>query len=232
MSIYYKFKKIFNFKVPVILKKILKRSYARNELDLKLKKYLNFSDGFFIELGAHDGITQSNTFYYEKKYNWKGILIEPVPKLFNYCKKYRSNKNLYFCNACVSFDFNKDKVKLIYSNLMTTAVDLTSDDYRKKHLADPELNFFEKNNYFYANARTLNSILKESKAPNIIDFFSLDVEGAEFDVLNGIDFSIYNFKYIIIETDNFERLDKFMTNKNYKFINKYNSNDYLYEFLN
>ena len=232
MSIYYKFKKIFNFKVPVILKKILKKSYARNELDLKLKKYLNFSDGFFIELGAHDGITQSNTFYYEKKYNWKGILIEPVPKLFNYCKKYRSNKNLYFCNACVSFDFNKDKVKLIYSNLMTTAVDLTSDDYRKKHLADPELNFFEKNNYFYANARTLNSILKESKAPNIIDFFSLDVEGAEFDVLNGIDFSIYNFKYIIIETDNFERLDKFMTNKNYKFINKYNSNDYLYEFLN
>ena len=232
MSIYYKFKKIFNFKVPVILKKILKKSYARNELDLKLKKYLNFSDGFFIELGAHDGITQSNTFYYEKKYNWKGILIEPVPKLFNYCKKYRSNKNLYFCNACVSFDFNKDKVKLIYSNLMTTAVDLTSNDYRKKHLADPELNFFEKNNYFYANARTLSSILKESKAPNIIDFFSLDVEGAEFDVLNGIDFSIYNFKYIIIETDNFERLDEFMTNKNYKFINKYNSNDYLYEFLN
>ena len=232
MSIYYKFKKIFNFKVPVILKKILKKSHARNELDLKLKKYLNFSGGFFIELGAHDGITQSNTFYYEKKYNWKGILIEPVPKLFNYCKKYRSNKNLYFCNACVSFDFNKDKVKLIYSNLMTTAVDLTSDDYRKKHLADPELNFFEKNNYFYANAKTLNSILKESKAPNIIDFFSLDVEGAEFDVLNGIDFSIYNFKYIIIETDNFERLDKFMTNKNYKFINKYNSNDYLYEFLN
>lgn len=232
MSIYYKFKKIFNFKVPVILKKILKKSHARNELDLKLKKYLNFSGGFFIELGAHDGITQSNTFYYEKKYNWKGILIEPVPKLFNYCKKYRSNKNLYFCNACVSFDFNKDKVKLIYSNLMTTAVDLTSDDYRKKHLADPELNFFERNNYFYANARTLNSILKESKAPNIIDFFSLDVEGAEFDVLNGIDFSIYNFKYIIIETDNFERLDKFMTNKNYKFINKYNSNDYLYEFLN
>ena len=232
MSIYYKFKKIFNFKVPVILKKILKKSHARNELDLKLKKYLNFSGGFFIELGAHDGITQSNTFYYEKKYNWKGILIEPVPKLFNYCKKYRSNKNLYFCNACVSFDFNKDKVKLIYSNLMTTAVDLTSDDYRKKHLADPELNFFERNNYFYANARTLNSILKESKAPNIIDFFSLDVEGAEFDVLYGIDFSIYNFKYIIIETDNFERLDKFMTNKNYKFINKYNSNDYLYEFLN
>ena len=232
MSIYYKFKKIFNFKVPVILKKILKKSYARNELDLKLKKYLNFSDGFFIELGAHDGITQSNTFYYEKKYNWKGILIEPVPKLFNYCKKYRSEKNLYFCSACVSFGFNKDKVKLIYSNLMTTAVDLTSDDYRKKHLADPELNFFEKNNYFYANARTLSSILKESKAPNIIDFFSLDVEGAEFDVLYGIDFSIYNFKYIIIETDNFERLDKFMTNKNYKYINKYNSNDYLYEFLN
>tara|TARA_X000001036_G_C20474538_1_gene723022 strand:- start:79 stop:777 length:699 start_codon:yes stop_codon:yes gene_type:complete len=232
MGIYYNFKKIFNFKIPVILKKVFKKSYGRDNLDLKLEKYLNYSNGFFIELGAHDGITQSNTYYYEKKKNWKGILIEPVPKLYKYCKKYRSKKNLFFCNACVSFDFKNENVKLIYSNLMTTAIDLTTVQFREKHLANPELNFFEKKKYFTAKARTLNSIMIEAKAPNVIDFFSLDVEGAEFEVLNGINFAKFNFRYILIETNNFEKLNNFMLQKNYKFIDKYNANDYLYTFLN
>ena len=72
----------------------------------------------------------------------------------------------------------------------------------------------------------------EAKAPNVIDFFSLDVEGAEFEVLNGINFAKFNFRYILIETNNFEKLNNFMLQKNYKFIDKYNANDYLYTFLN
>ena len=87
MGFYYNFKKIFNFKVPIFLKKILKKNFGKNNLDIKLEKYLNFSNGFFIELGAHDGITQSNTYYYEKNKNWRGVLIEPTPKLFKMCKK-------------------------------------------------------------------------------------------------------------------------------------------------
>ena len=67
MNLYFYFKKIFNFKIPVYLKKKLKQNFGKNDLDIKLEKYLNFSNGFFIELGAHDGITQSNTYYYEKK---------------------------------------------------------------------------------------------------------------------------------------------------------------------
>tara|TARA_B100000795_G_C22751910_1_gene419801 strand:- start:534 stop:1226 length:693 start_codon:yes stop_codon:yes gene_type:complete len=230
MGLYYKFKKIFNFKVPVFLKKILKKNHGKNDLDIKLEKYLNFSDGFFIELGAHDGITQSNTYYYEKNKNWRGVLIEPTPKLFKMCKKNRAEENSYFCNACVSFDYNKENVKLIYSNLKTTSIDLTTDSFRKKHLREPELNFFEKQNYYLAKAKTLNSILLDSEAPNVIDFFSLDVEGAEFEVLNGIDFDKFNFRYIIVETNEFEKLKNFLNNKNYRFIDKFNFNDYLFEF--
>ena len=230
MGIYYNFKKIFNFKIPVFLKKLLKSSYGKNNLDIELEKYLNYTNGFFIELGAHDGITQSNTFYYEKKKNWNGILIEPTPKLYEICKKNRSKKNLFFCNACVDFDYKKENVKLIYSNLKTTSVDLTSDIYREKHLAEPELNFFEKQNYYMAKAKTLNSILKDSNVPKVIDFFSLDVEGAEFSVLNGINFDEFNFKYILIETDEFERLKKFLEDKKYQFVKKFNFNDYLFKY--
>ena len=62
---------IKNF-IPPILWKFLKKNnfrkyYALNGLDKKLEKYLNYNNGFFIELGANDGITQSNTYFYEKK---------------------------------------------------------------------------------------------------------------------------------------------------------------------
>ena len=42
MGIYRNFRKILNFKIPVILKKILKKNYGKNDLDIQLEKYLNF----------------------------------------------------------------------------------------------------------------------------------------------------------------------------------------------
>jgi hypothetical protein len=64
----------------------------------------------------------------------------------------------------------------------------------------------------------------------MIDFLSLDVEGAEFEVLNGIDFDTFSFKYLIIESYEFDRLNKFLIDKNYKYINKFNFNDYLFKY--
>jgi FkbM family methyltransferase len=52
----------------------------------------------------------------------------------------------------------------------------------------------------WSRARTLESILVESKSPRAIDLLSIDVEGNEKAVLEGIDFSLWNFKYIVIET--------------------------------
>ena len=48
----------------------------------------------------------------------------------------------------------------------------------------------------------MNSLLFKSNAPKIIDFLSLDTEGAEFEVLGGIDFQKFKFRYLLIETDN------------------------------
>ena len=79
-------------------------------------------------------------------------------------------------------------------------------------------------------AATLNSLLDKSNAPSIIDFLSLDTEGAEFQVLNGIDFKKYKFKFMLIETDFFTKLKKFLIKKKYKFIKKLNENDYLFKY--
>ena len=60
-------------------------SFSLNQLDKKLEKFVNYNDGFYVELGANDGVSQSNSLYFETKRNWSGILIEPSPHNFLLC---------------------------------------------------------------------------------------------------------------------------------------------------
>jgi len=213
-----------------ILKSPLIKFYGLNNLDKKMLNYVNYENGFYIEIGAGDGLVQSNTFYFEKKKNWRGVLIEPSKK-FKYLKKNRSSKNFFYNYACVPFNFNKKKIILTYNNLMTVSDELVENDFKKKHL-NRGLKYIKKKNQirFFAKCKTLNQILNESKSPKIIDFFSLDVEGAELSVLKGIDFKKYFFKYILIETNNFSIIDMFLSKKKYKFIKKISHHDYLFKY--
>jgi len=54
-------------------------------LDLKLDEIMKKENGFFIELGANDGLIQSNTAFFEFYKNWKGILIEPSHNRYLEC---------------------------------------------------------------------------------------------------------------------------------------------------
>ena len=53
-----------------------------------------------------------------------------------------------------------------------------------------------------------------------IDFFSLDVDDNEIEVLDGIDFNKHIIEYMLIETDNFVRLKNFLIKKNYKYLKR------------
>ena len=75
----------------IIIKFFVKSPYSGlNKLDKKIEEYLNYDDGFFVELGANDGVTQSNTLYLEKHRKWKGVLVEPTPHNFLKCLENRS----------------------------------------------------------------------------------------------------------------------------------------------
>lgn len=79
-----------------------------NRLSTKLIKYLNYNDGFYVELGANDGVSQSNTLLLEKKFNWKGVLVEPNNENYLKCVQNRSELNAIFHNACVGFHYKKN----------------------------------------------------------------------------------------------------------------------------
>ena len=91
-----------------------RRNYkAQDDLDIKLKKFLNKRNGFFIEIGANDGVHQSNTFYLEKNKNWYGLLIEPGKEAFSRLVKNRSRRNIFVNAACVPFYYEKDFIQFV-----------------------------------------------------------------------------------------------------------------------
>ena len=221
---------IYNYIIKI--KNLKKTYYGFEGLDKKLESYLNFENGFFVELGANDGKTQSNTLYFETYRNWKGVLIEPTPSSFLKCLTNRNSKTQVFCNACVSFDYPDKYVEIIYSNLMSTPIGLESDIKDANAHTDKGVKFLphkETKFKFGAIAKTLNSILDEANAPKDIDFLSLDVEGAELEVLKGIDFNKYVFKFICIESRSIESISQYMKKQNYNLIEKITHHDYLFK---
>ena len=82
---------------------IFAKNYTQDEVNSILKEYINYKNGFYIEIGANDGVRQSNTLYFEKFKNWRGILVEPS-KRYNNLIKNRKKKNYFFNVACCSFE--------------------------------------------------------------------------------------------------------------------------------
>ena len=203
-----------------------------NNLDKKIESYLNFNNGFFVELGANDGISQSNSYYFEKYRKWKGILIEPIPHNYLKCLKNRSKRTQVFCNACVSFDYREKFVEIIYSDLMSSSIGLETDINNPESHALIGKQFLkrdEDNFNFGAIANQLNNILLKANAPKQIDFLSLDVEGAEIEVLKGINHNEYRFKFICIESRSIEKITDYLSINNYLMIEKLSHHDYLFK---
>jgi len=81
---------------------------------------------------------------------------------------------------------------------------------------------------FGSVAKTLNDLLSISKAPKIIDFLSLDVEGAEIEVLKGINPQAYRFKYMCIECRDIAKLTSYLNPLGYELKEKLSAHDYLF----
>ena len=215
-----------------LLRKFKGGYFSINQLDKQLEQYVNYDNGFFVELGANDGVSQSNSLYFELNRNWRGVLIEPAPHNFLLCKEQRSTRNSIFCNACVSFDYRDKYVDIKYANLMSISENLELDledkdahmQSSKKFLSSTEDVFV-----FGALAQTLTSILKKSNAPKEIDFLSLDVEGAELEVLKGIDFDEFSFKFMLIEVRDIKRMENFLNQYGYILEKQFSYHDYLFK---
>ena len=172
---------------------------------------------YYIEVGSNDGRSFSNTIHLEDR-GWSGVLVEPIFHKFLRSRAIRSTeRNVIIYGCCVGKSYSLENVELIYGNLMTIAPRISDfDSHLWSNGADEFLPESESGGYkIWAPAITLNKALRDANSPPVIGFLSIDVEGAEDSVLDGIDFSEYIFQIIVIEAVTNSRSHRLLLDNGY-----------------
>jgi len=155
--------------------------------------------GIFLDIGANDGIYTSNTAKLELEYNWTGVCIEANPSLINDLAKNRPkskivNSAVWSSNTELSFEIPNSNHQGINGNLLSRISNLPGNE---KHF---KTHFKNNTTTVKVPAETVTEILKRTIGiPCVIDYMSLDVEGAELEALKGIDFNNIEIKFMTVE---------------------------------
>ena len=107
-------------------------NYSQYNQDLILdeKIFKGFKNGFFVDVGAHDGKTINNTLYFEEKYDWTGINIEPLPNVFEQLKNNRTKCT----NINVAIDFKDGMADFTQNKGYTEMLSGLTSHYEPRHL--------------------------------------------------------------------------------------------------
>lgn len=169
------------------------RSYAQILQDLWVLYMLaEKRKGFFVEFGACDGKKLSNTLLLEQSYDWTGILAEPNK---SWHKDLAANRSAQISKLCVAAQSNKrvsfwatdDKPEL------SRIASIIPDDVHE-HNGNRD-----NGTKYMVRTISLLDLLRRHKAPELIDYLSIDTEGSEYEILQAFDFSQYSFRLITVE---------------------------------
>lgn len=181
----------------MISSQLAQRTYfGRDELDRQIARHVTQPQGFFVELGANDGVAQNNSLYFERL-GWRGLLIEPIPQLYQQCIANRPNATVVNC-ACVADDAITE-IEMTYVNLMSLVkgAKRTSEEQRawiERGQRVQNISAFD----LTVPARTLSSLLDDHHVDHV-DLLILDVEGYEKQVLQGLQFDRHCPRLMVVE---------------------------------
>jgi FkbM family methyltransferase len=181
--------------------------HKQDEIVLEILGHRLF-EGFFVEIGANDGKTLSNTYVMETYLGWNGICVEPDYRVID---KLRENRSCLIDTRPITLQsghesiFYHDKDPMLSMFLLPEA---------KLAYADGTLIDTSGANFKTMKGISINDLLKDYNAPREIDYISMDIEGTEAHVLNTFNFGYYNVKCWTIEWKNCSgHLESMLNNK-------------------
>lgn len=177
-----------------------KKTYSQHNEDLVIELLLGTIDRF-IDIGANDGMAVSNTFLFSLK-GADGLCFEPVCSTFiDLQSLYRFNNKIICIQEGISdqtkdIQIQKEGLLSYIPETLDPSIEKILDTYYSK-IVDLETITVRPLSYWC------------SRYPKFFrcDFVSLDVEGHEFNALQGINFSTFQTKCFVIETNGDQRHD-------------------------
>jgi FkbM family methyltransferase len=175
--------------------------YSQEAQDKYLEErvFRGHRDGFFVDVGAHDGRTINNTLFFSESRGWKGINIEPLPEVF---QKLVVNRPCDV-NIQVAVDTKEGEVEFFCNTGYTEMISGIKSHYdpRHKNRLDWEIGKFGgQSKTILVKTRTLESIFDERKIKEV-NYLSVDVEGAEYAVIKSIEFDKVHIDVIGFENN-------------------------------
>ena len=194
--------------------------YSQYEQDKFVDIYFKKKDnGFFLDIGAHDGVSFSNSYFFEKERGWSGICIEPNPDVFVQLNKNRLSRNY---NVCISDTEGSVVFRKIvgYSEMLSGILefmDLKHIDRINDECAKYNSTFED----IKVESRNLNAILKSDNIKHI-DYLSIDTEGAESKIIKSIDLDEITIEFLTVENnDSSDELRLYLKGKGYECIKSF-----------
>lgn len=173
-----------------------KKYYAQYGEDEILDKILGKKSGVCVEVGGFDGVTGSNTYYFEKL-GWRCLVVEPMP---DFCRKIREVRSCEVAEIAASD--KAGEAEFIVAVGVETLSTMEKDD---NHFARIRSSSQQEMRKITVKTARLDDILIEHGITTI-DFLTIDVEGHEMSVLAGMSFSAISPRIVILE-DNSNGVD-------------------------
>lgn len=197
--------------------------YSQDKQDAYLENniFKGYKNGFYVDVGAHDGVSFNNTLYFEKNNNWSGINIEPIKKVFDNLVINRPNNINLNCAVCN----NDGETEFLCNTGYTEMLSGIKDNFDVRHLyriQNENIHMGSTTEVIKVNTKKLETIFDENNVSHI-NYLSIDVEGSEFEVIKSI-----NFDKVFIDVIGFENnyidtsipIIEYLYNKGFIFINK------------
>lgn len=203
------------------------KSQIQQDLILDQQIFKCKTEGVFVEVGALDGFGASNTWFFEKERNWSGLLIEPNPVEYNK-KDNNPRPNSIFENCAIS-DVEMDINFLSIEgpcNVLSGIMEFYNAQHLERINSEIEMyksypeghEYFSRKQEIPMKAVRLESLFDKHGITKI-DLISIDVEGAELNVLNSINFDKVDISVFLIENNyGLEKETEFLMSKGYKLL--------------